>query len=81
MAGERLARAALRFLDGEAAVDQHVAEDLLLPMAISRRGGRLSVDVVSETLLAVAQVAEVFGVVAKVWGRQGGPGGLEVEGA
>jgi RNA 3'-terminal phosphate cyclase (ATP) len=80
-AGERLARAGLRFLEGEAALDQHVAEQLLLPLAASRRGGRLSVDIVSETLLAMAQVAGEFGVVARVWGRQGGPGGLEVEAA
>ncbi len=81
VAGERLARLGLRFLDGDAALDVRAAEQLALPLALGGQGGRLSVDVVSEELRAAARVAQQFGLKSRVWGRTGGPGGLEIEGA
>jgi len=76
--GGRAARATLKFLEGEAAVDPHLADQLALPMALSARGGRLTTSEMTAHLQTVAAVLRLFGVSATVWGRLGGPGGLEV---
>jgi len=78
VAGERLARSCLRFLDGEAALDGHVADQLVVPMATSGHGGRMAVETVTPQLLSVARVAAAFGLEVKVEGRQGGPGYVTV---
>jgi RNA 3'-terminal phosphate cyclase (ATP) len=78
VAGERLARRCLRFLDGDAALDGHVADQLIVPMATSGQGGRLAVEVLTPQLLSVARVATAFGFEVKVVGRPGGPGHVEV---
>ena len=75
--GERAARAALRFLEGEGAVDPHLADQLALPLALAR-GGRVTTIEVTRHLETVAQVLRLFGVSAEVRGRQGAPGALEV---
>jgi RNA 3'-terminal phosphate cyclase (ATP) len=75
--GERLARTTLRFLEGEGAVDPHLADQLALPMALGG-GGRLTTSEVSAHLETVAAVLRLFGVDARTHGRSGGPGGLEV---
>jgi RNA 3'-terminal phosphate cyclase (ATP) len=77
--GARLARACLRFLDGEGVVDRYVADQLVVPMAAGRGGGRASTDVVTDHLLVVAEIARLFGFKVSVWGTRGGPGGVEVE--
>jgi RNA 3'-terminal phosphate cyclase (ATP) len=80
MLGDRAARALLRFLgDEEAAVDPHLADQLAVPLAIGRGGGRLTTNVVTSHLETVAAVVSLFGVGARTWGRRGGPGGLEVD--
>ena len=76
--GDRAARAALQFLDGEACVDQHLADQLAVPLAIGGGGGRVTTDRVTQHLVTVAEVVSLFGVRAETWGRIGGPGGLEV---
>ena len=78
VAAERLARRVLRFLDGEATVDRLVADQLLVPMALSGAGGRLATDAVTDHLLGVAAVLELFGFEVRAWGIKGGPGGVEV---
>lgn len=75
--GERLARTALRFLEGEGAVDPHLADQLALPMALGG-GGRLTTSEVTPHLETVAAVMRLFGLDARTHGRSGGPGGLEV---
>jgi RNA 3'-terminal phosphate cyclase (ATP) len=79
VAGERLAGACLRFLDGEGAVDRYVADQLIVPMVASGRGGRVSTEVVTDRLEAAAETAELFGFKTRLWGVRGGPGGVEVE--
>lgn len=76
--GERLARTVLRFLEGEAAVDPHLADQLALPIALAGCGGRVTTSEVTSHLETVAAVLRMFGVGATTWGRPGGPGGLEV---
>jgi RNA 3'-terminal phosphate cyclase (ATP) len=76
--GERVARATLRFLEDEAAVDPHLADQLALPMALAG-GGRVTTSEVTAHLETVAEVLRLFGGEARVWGRVGGPGGLEVQ--
>jgi RNA 3'-terminal phosphate cyclase (ATP) len=78
VAGERLARSCLRFLDGDAAVDRHVADQLLVAMVASGKGGRLSVESVTPHLLRVARMASAFGFAVEVEGGPGSPGRLRV---
>ncbi len=75
--GDRAARALLRFLDGEAAVDQHLADQLAVPLALSG-GGRVTTSQVTAHLETVAAVLPLFGFPARVLGRRGSPGVLEV---
>jgi RNA 3'-terminal phosphate cyclase (ATP) len=77
--GDRAARTLLGFLDTEAAVDPHLADQLAVPLAIGGSGGRVSTNVVTAHLETVAAVVSLFGIGARTWGRRGGPGGLEVD--
>ena len=76
--GDRVARALLHFLDGDAVVDPWLADQLAVPMALSGQGGRIVTSEVTTHLATVAGVLELFGYSATVFGRRGGPGGLEV---
>jgi RNA 3'-terminal phosphate cyclase (ATP) len=76
--GERAARALLRFVDGEGATDPLLADQLAVPLALGRRGGRLTTSALTAHLETVASVVTAFGIPARTWGRRGGPGGLEV---
>jgi RNA 3'-terminal phosphate cyclase (ATP) len=77
--GDRAARELLRFLESEGAVDPPLADQLAVPLALARRGGRVSTSEVTPHMLSVARVLSSFGVPARTWGRPGGPGGLEVD--
>ncbi len=78
--GERAARKLLRFLnDEEAAVDPLLADQLALPLAVARGGGKVATSEVTSHLENAAAVLNRFGIAARTWGRRGGPGGLEVE--
>ena len=76
--GDRAARTLLKFLDGEGAVDPHLADQLAVPMALGGKGGRVTTTEVSLHLETVAEIVSLFGIPARTWGRRGGPGGLEV---
>ena len=76
--GDRAARTVLQFLDGEGAVDSHLADQLAVPLAVGGGGGRITTDRVTPHLVTVAEVVSLFGIPAGTWGRVGGPGGLEV---
>jgi RNA 3'-terminal phosphate cyclase (ATP) len=76
--GDRAARTLLKFLDGEGAVDPHLADQLGVPLALSGGGGRVTTSEVTSHLETVAGVIAQFGIPAQTWGRRGGPGGLEV---
>jgi RNA 3'-terminal phosphate cyclase (ATP) len=79
VAGERAARRLLRFLEDESAgVDPWLADQLAVPLAVGRGGGRLTTSEVTRHLETVAEVVQRFGIGARTWGRRGGPGGLEV---
>ena len=77
--GDRAARTVLGFLDTEAAVDPHLADQLAVPLAIGGGGGRVTTNVVTAHLETVAAIVSLFGIGARTWGRVGGPGGLEVD--
>ena len=77
--GDRAARQLIQFLEGEGAVDRHLADQLALPLALSGGGGRVTTNEVTRHLETVAGVVSQFGIPARTWGRRGGPGGLEVE--
>ncbi len=79
VAGERLALACLRFLEGEAAVDRFVADQMVVPMIASGQGGRVSTEAVTDGLLAAVETAQLFGFKARVWGARGAAGGVEVD--
>jgi RNA 3'-terminal phosphate cyclase (ATP) len=77
--GERAARRALKFMEEEeGALDPWLAEALAVPMALAG-GGRLTTTAVTRQLEAVAAVCTRFGRRAQVFGRRGGPGGLEID--
>jgi RNA 3'-terminal phosphate cyclase (ATP) len=77
--GDRAARTLLAFLDSEGAVDPHLADQLAVPLAVARGGGRVTTNVVTAHLETVAAVVGLFGIGARTWGRRGGPGGIEVD--
>jgi len=76
--GDRAARRLLRFLEGEGAVDPHLADQLAVPMALAQKGGLVTTDETTPHMEAVAATLSRFGIAARTWGRRGGPGGLEV---
>ena len=76
--GARAARAVLKFLEGEAAVDPFLADQLALPLALAGCGGRIATSEVTRHLETVVAVLRLFGWKAETWGRHGGPGGVEV---
>jgi RNA 3'-terminal phosphate cyclase (ATP) len=77
--GERAARRLLAFVDEDSAVvDPWLADQLAVPLALARGGGRLLTSEVSSHLERVAAVLRAFGVPAETRGRRGGPGELEV---
>ncbi len=77
--GERAARRLLRFVEADTpAVDPWLADQLAVPLALARGGGRLLTSEVSSHLERVAGVLRAFGVPAETRGRRGGPGELEV---
>ena len=62
------------FLDSKAAVGEHLADQLLLPMVLAG-GGEFTTAVVSEHLRSNAAVVEAFGVAGvEIVGVQDGPG-------
>jgi RNA 3'-terminal phosphate cyclase (ATP) len=78
--GDRAARRVLRFLDEEeGAVDGPLADQLAVPFALARGGGEVSTCEVTKHLHSVCDTLKLFGFGARVFGRTGGPGGLEVE--
>lgn len=77
--GERVARRVLGFLEGsDAAVDAHLAEQLVVPLALARGGGRLTTPEIGPGLARLAAVVAAFGGAVRVDGRVGGPGLIEV---
>lgn len=79
--GERVARRLLLFLEeqADAAVDAHLAEQLVVPLALARGGGALTTPEVGPGLERVAAVVAAFGGRVRVDGRAGGPGRIEVD--
>jgi RNA 3'-terminal phosphate cyclase (ATP) len=76
--GDRAARLLLKLLEGSAAVDPYLADQLAVPLALAGCGGRIATPAVSRQLLAVAAVLGHFGFDARLSGREGAPGLLEV---
>ncbi len=77
---ERASRRLLHFLEQEeACVDPWLADQLAVPAALARGGGRLTTSEVTPHLETVSAVLGLFGITATTFGRRGGPGGLEIE--
>jgi RNA 3'-terminal phosphate cyclase len=49
-----------------------------VPLALAQGGGRVATPEVTTHLETVVTVLCRFGIPARIWGRRGGPGGLEV---
>ena len=80
---EHVAREALnelaRYLKTEAAFDYHLADQLLLPLALASGESRFTTSAVSEHLLTNAHVINLFlGPVVEVRGKLGEPGEVRV---
>jgi RNA 3'-terminal phosphate cyclase (ATP) len=77
--GDRAARLVLKFLENdEGAVDPYLVDQLVVPLALSGGGGRLTTSEVTTHLETVADVVTRFGIPARTWGCRGGAGGVEV---
>lgn len=76
--GDRAARLLLKMLEGGAAVDPHLADQLAVPLAVAGCGGRIRTPAVSRQLLTVSAVLGQFGFDARLSGREGAPGLLEI---
>ena len=79
LVGDRAARRLLAFLETDAAVDEHLVDQLAVPLAVAGCGGRVSTPKVTSHLQMVVGVVRAFGLEASTWGRFGGPGGLAIE--
>ena len=80
--GARAARRLLRFVEEESgAVDPCLADQLVVPMALSGAGGRVATSEVTGHLESVLEIIQLFGVPARLEGRRGLPGFFEVESA
>jgi RNA 3'-phosphate cyclase len=77
--GDRAARRLLAFLEAEGAVDPRLADQLVVPLALARGGGRVTTPEVTRHLETVVKALVLFGIGARTWGRRGGPGGFEVD--
>jgi RNA 3'-terminal phosphate cyclase (ATP) len=71
--GSRLAATTLGFLEGDAAVDPWLPDQIAVPLALGRGGGR-----VATSELTPWEVLGAFGCPAALDGRVGGPGLLVV---
>jgi len=77
--GDRAARRLLRFLDEEGATDPCLADQLVVPFALAGGGGVATTTEVTAHLETAVATAVLFGVKARVLGRRGLPGALEVD--
>lgn len=80
---EQVAREAVnelaRFLKTDAAFDYHLADQLLLPLALAEAESRFTTSAVSQHLLTNAQVISLFlGPVVQISGQVGEPGEVRV---
>jgi RNA 3'-phosphate cyclase len=77
--GERVARDVIAFLDSEGAVDQYLADQLVVPLALGK-GGRLTTTVVTRHLETVVRVLSSFGFRARTWSVPAEAGVVEISG-
>ncbi|HEX9899816.1 MAG TPA: RNA 3'-terminal phosphate cyclase [Candidatus Methylomirabilis sp.] len=70
------------FLKAEAACDPHLADQLILPMALAPGTSRLTTSRVTRHLLSTVQLAQqLLGCPVQVGGEEGSPGQVTIEGA
>ncbi|MBI4734838.1 MAG: RNA 3'-phosphate cyclase [candidate division NC10 bacterium] len=73
--------ALLEFLKGEAGCDPHLADQLVLPMALTPGTSRLTTSRVTRHLLTTAQVVQqILGCLMQIGGEEGSPGAVTIEG-
>jgi RNA 3'-terminal phosphate cyclase (ATP) len=77
---DRVVGLLLDFLESKGAVDPHLADQLVVPMALGA-GGRITTPTVTRHLETVVAIASVFGAKIRLWSQEGGAGGFEVEGS
>ncbi len=74
--------ALLDFLKAEAACDPHLADQLIVPMALTPGTSRLTTSRVTRHLLTTLQlVQQLLGCSVQVGGEEGSPGMVTIEGA
>ncbi len=73
--------ALLEFLKGEAGCDPHLADQLVLPMALAPGTSRLTTSRVTRHLSTTAHVVQqILGCPMQIGGEEGSPGAVTVEG-
>ena len=79
---EEAVNALLEFLKGEAGCDPHLADQLILPMALAPGTSRLTTSRVTRHLLTTAQVVQqILGCPMQVGGEEGSPGHVTIQGS
>jgi RNA 3'-terminal phosphate cyclase (ATP) len=72
----------LEFLKADAGCDPHLADQLVLPMALAAGTSRLTTSRVTQHLLTTVRIAQqVLGCPVQVGGEEGNPGGITIEGS
>jgi RNA 3'-terminal phosphate cyclase (ATP) len=73
--------ALLDFLRGEYGCDPHLADQLVVPMALAAGTSRLTTSRVSQHLLTTLQIVQqILGCPVQIGGEEGQPGALTIEG-
>ena len=73
--------ALLEFLKAEAGCDPHLADQLILPMALAPGTSRLTTSRITRHQITTVQIVqEILGCPAQISGEEGSPGAVTVEG-
>ncbi len=76
--GDRAARRLLRFLEEEGATDPCLADQLVVPLALAGGGGVATTTAITAHLETAVATVGLFGIQARVLGRRGLAGAVEV---
>ncbi len=78
---DEVVNALLDFLEAEAGCDPHLADQVILPMALAPGTSRLTTSRVTRHLLTTVRIAQqALGCPAQIGGEEGGPGQVTIQG-
>jgi RNA 3'-terminal phosphate cyclase (ATP) len=79
---DEVVNALLDFVKAEAGCDPHLADQVILPMALAPGTSRLTTSRVTPHLFTTIQIAQqVRGCLVQIGGKEGGPGSVTIQGS